>query len=167
MKNLNTFTDVLLICPAAHRTAISHYIRSDSSSTSFSSLRIDLQTYDQSKDLSTGTCTLLRHFSNRITGDFILVPCDFVAPPSLPLTTILNKFRTDSTSDGAIATACWFETQNLHLGKDAVPEEWGSSTLTTPIVWHEPTRTLLHIDTPDDQDRNSDEIELRMSLLSK
>lgn len=163
----NSFPDVLLICPAAHRSAISHYIHSDTSSSSFSSLRIDLQTYDESQDLSTGTCTLLRHFSNRIGGDFILIPCDFVTPPSLSLTNILNKFRADSTSDGAVATACWFEVQNLHLGKDAIPEEWGSSSTVAPIVWDESSGTLLHIDTPDDEDRNGEEIELRMALLSK
>src|SRR5882762_6343057 len=109
LTRLTLNLDVLLVCPSSHRAAISHYIHSDTSSASFSSLRIDLQSYDESQDLSIGTCTLLRHFSNRIAGDFILVPCDFVTPPSLPLTKLLNKFRTDSTSDGAIATACWFE----------------------------------------------------------
>jgi len=159
--------NVLLICPSSHRAAISHYIHSDTSSTSFSSLRIDLQSYDESQDLSIGTCTLLRHFSNRVTGDFILIPCDFVTPPSLPLTKILNKFRIDSTSDGAIATACWFEPQNQKLGKDAIPEEWGFSSSMAPIIWDESTGTLLHIDTPDDVDRNGEELELRMALLSK
>jgi translation initiation factor eIF-2B subunit gamma len=158
--------DVLLVCPSAHRAAISHYIHSDTSSASFSSLRIDLQSYDESQDLSIGTCTLLRHFSNRITGDFILVPCDFVTSPSLPLTKLLNKFRTDSTFDGAIATACWFEVHN-NLSKDTIPEEWGSSSNITPIVWEDSTGTLLHIDTHDDEDRNRDEIELRMALLCK
>ncbi|KIM75446.1 hypothetical protein PILCRDRAFT_827152 [Piloderma croceum F 1598] len=159
--------NVLLICPSTHRAAISHYIHSDSSSTSFSSLRIDLQSYDESHDLSIGTCTLLRHFSNRITGDFILVPCDFITSPTLPLTRLLNKFRVNSTSDGAIATACWFEGQNLNLGKDAIPDEWGSSHSVVPMVWDESTETLLHICTPDDDDRNAEEIELRMALLSK
>lgn len=163
----DSIPDVLLICPAAHRAAISHYIHSDTSSSSFSTLRIDLQTYDQSQDLSTGTCTLLRHFSNRITRDFLLVPCDIITPPSLPLTKLLNKFRTDSMSDGSIATTCWFEIQNLNLGKDAIPEEWGTSTTKTPIVWDASSGTLLHIDTPDDEDRNGEELELRMALLSK
>jgi len=159
--------DVLLICPSTHRAAISHYIHSDSSSASFSSLRIDLQSYDESQDLGIGTCTLLRHFSNRITCDFILVPCDFITSPTLPLTRLLNKFRVDSTSDGAIATACWFEGQNLNLDKDAIPDEWGSSHSAVPMVWDESTETLLHIGTPDDDDRNAEEIELRMALLSK
>lgn len=110
---------------------------------------------------------MLRHFSNRITGDFILVPCDFITSPTLPLTRLLNKFRVDSTSDGAIATACWFEGQNLNLGKDAIPDEWGSSHNVVPMVWDESTETLLHIGTPDDDDRNAEEIELRMALLSK
>jgi translation initiation factor eIF-2B subunit gamma len=166
-SNADFGVDVLLVCPSTHRAAISHYIHSDTSSASFSSLRIDLQSYDESQDLSIGTCALLRHFANRITGDFILVPCDLVTPPTLPLTRLLNKFRTDSTSDGAIATACWFERQNLNLGKDAIPDEWGSSHNVASIVWEESTGTLLHIDTPDDDDRNAEEIELRMALLSK
>lgn len=162
----NCSADVLLLCPTTHKAAISHYIHSDSSSSSFSSLRIDLQSYGEEQDLCFGTCTLLRHFSNRIKGDFILLPCDFVAPPSLPLTKLLNKFRTDSTSDGSIATACWFEAPQM-LGKDAIPEEWGTPSPMTPIVWDGSTGTLLYVGTPDDEDHNSEEIELRMGLLSK
>lgn len=126
-----------------------------------------MQTYDESQDMTNGTCALLRHFSNRITKDFILVPCDLIAPSSLPLAKILNKFRTESNSDGAIATGFWFESQNLHLGKDSIPEEWGSSNIVVPIVWDVASGTLLHIDTPDDQDLNGEEVELRMALLSR
>jgi len=154
---------VLLVCPSGHRAAISHYIHSDPSS--FSSLRIDLQSYDDSQDLSIGTCALLRHFSNRITRDFILVPCDIVTPPSLPLVKILNKFRIDSASDGAVATACWFERQSQNSSKDAIPDEWGSGNNVASIAWDESTGTLLHIDTP--ENRNGEEIELRMALLIK
>ncbi|KII92286.1 hypothetical protein PLICRDRAFT_172390 [Plicaturopsis crispa FD-325 SS-3] len=157
--------DVLVICPASHRTAISHHIHSDSTSTSFSSLRIDLQTYDESQDLSVGTCAVLRHFASRIKDDFILLPCDFIPPPSLPLTTLLNKFRADVMSNGAIATACWFS--GTRPEKGSIPEEWGFISTTSPIVWDERTGTLLHVDTPDDADRNSEELELRMGLLSQ
>jgi translation initiation factor eIF-2B subunit gamma len=110
---------------------------------------------------------LLRHFSNRITGDFIIVPCDLVTPPSLPLTKLLNKFRTDTTSNGAVVTCCWFEGQNQNIGKDATPDEWAPPRNAVTIAWDEFTGTLLHIDTPDDEDMNGGEIELRMSLLSK
>ncbi|KAF8993727.1 UDP-3-O-glucosamine N-acyltransferase [Cyathus striatus] len=154
--------DVLLICPSIHRPSIYHHIHSDVSS---SSLRIDLQTYDESQDSSVGTCTLLRHFSSRITEDFVLVSCDFMPPPSLPLTVLLNKFRTDAVSCGAIATTCWYGLQKPEKG--TFPEEWGPLPLSVPIVWEEATGTLLYVDTPDDVDRNSEELELRMSLLSR
>ncbi|KAG6844345.1 hypothetical protein H0H87_007621 [Tephrocybe sp. NHM501043] len=130
-----------------------------------SSLRIDLQTYDEHQDDSVGTSTLLRHFSSRITEDFVLVPCDFIPPPSLPLSSLLNKFRTDAMSDGSIVTACWFAAHKPEKG--AFPDEWGPNLQPYPIVWDDASGTLLHIDTPDDQDRNSEELELRMALLSR
>lgn len=157
--------DVLLICPAPHRAAISHYIRSDTSSASFPSLRIDLQTYDESQDDSVGTCTILRHFSQRIQHDFIILPCDFVPPPSLSLSQVVNKFRTESTYDGALATACFFQAPRPE--KNSTVDEWGPLFSPSPIVWDERSGTLLYMDTPDDVDKNGEEIELRMSLLSQ
>ncbi|KXN90911.1 putative translation initiation factor eIF-2B subunit gamma [Leucoagaricus sp. SymC.cos] len=154
--------DVLLICPTIHRLAIYHHIHSDISS---SSLNVDLQTYDETVDSSTGTCTLLRHFVHRIQEDFVLLSCDFIAPPSLPLSTLLNQFRADSGSNGAIATTCWYATSKPE--KAASPEEWGLSAPPASIVWDDASGTLLHIDTADDLDRNPGELELRMSLLSR
>ncbi|EIW82942.1 UDP-3-O-glucosamine N-acyltransferase [Coniophora puteana RWD-64-598 SS2] len=155
--------DVLLICPSSHKHAISHYVQS--SSASFTSLNIDIQTYDESQEMSTGTCSILRHFSSRIQEDFVIMPCDFIPPPSLPLSTILNKFRTDAMSDGSIATTCWFE--NSKLDKGAFPEEWGPPPTPTTIVWDDTSGTLLYVDTLDDQDRNGQDFELRMSLLTR
>ncbi|TBU31643.1 UDP-3-O-glucosamine N-acyltransferase [Dichomitus squalens] len=156
--------DVLLICPTSHRSAMSNYIQSDVSS-SFPSLRIDLQTYEESQDLAVGTCTLLRHFSSRIQSDFIILPCDFVPPPGLTLTQLLNKFRTETTYDGSIATACFYEASRTD--KSAATEEWGILPSNVPIVFDERSGTLLHVDTPDDVDKNNEEFELRMSLLSQ
>jgi hypothetical protein len=51
--------------------------------------------------------------------------------------------------------------------KGTVPEEWGRIGPSVPIIWDKKSGTLLHIDTPDDCDRNSDELEIRMSLLSR
>jgi hypothetical protein len=68
-------------------------------------------------------------------------------------------------SDGSIATACWFASHRP--GKDAILDEWGPLTPSTSIVWDESSGTLLNIDTPDDIDRNSEELELRMALLSQ
>ncbi|KAJ7262277.1 UDP-3-O-glucosamine N-acyltransferase [Mycena haematopus] len=153
--------DVLLICPATHRPAISHHIHSHS----YSSLNIDIQPYEETADSGVGTCTLLRYFSSRIPRDFVLMSCDFIPPPSLPLSSILNKFRTDTVSDGLIATTCWFTAPKAE--KNASPDEWGHIAPSVSIVWDKPSATLLYIDTPDDLDRNSEELELRMSMLSR
>lgn len=155
----------MLVCPARHKAAISHFINSDSSSSSFPSLRIELQTFDETAELSVGTCAVLRHFASRIQQDFVLLPCDFIPSPSFPLIRILDKFRTESAYDGSIATACFFESQKPDKG--AVTEEWGLLPAPVPIVWDEQTGTLLYIDTPDDVDKNSEELELSMSLLQK
>jgi translation initiation factor eIF-2B subunit gamma len=162
MVSLSTVAEVLLICPTAHKASISHYIHS---SSSFPSLRIDLQSFDETQDLSIGTTTVLRHFANRIKRDFVLLPCDLVPPPTLPLSVLLNKFRTETASDGAIATTCFIESPKPD--KNGLVDEWGLPAQRVPIVYDEKTGTLLHMDTPDDVDRNADEIELRMSLLSK
>ncbi|KAL1751673.1 nucleotide-diphospho-sugar transferase [Schizophyllum commune] len=159
--------DVLVICPTAHRTAISHHIDSDISSSS-TGLRIDVQTFDESQDNSIGTGTVLRHFAGRIQSDFILLPCDFIPPPSLPLSTLLAKFRTEALADGAIATTCWFAgTKKNEKDKSTTPEEWGPFPEPTVIVWDETTGTLLHVDTPDAIDENADEMEVRMALLDR
>ncbi|KAF9045694.1 nucleotide-diphospho-sugar transferase [Hymenopellis radicata] len=152
--------DVVLICPAIHRNAISNHIHSDITHA----LRIDLQTFDETMDSSVGTCTLLRHFSNRIQNDFVVVPCDFLPPPSLTLTSILDKFRADTVSDGSIATTCWFSNSPT-TEKGSLPEEWSTPLPHSAIVWDEKNGTLLHVDTPDDTDLNTEELELRMSLM--
>ncbi|KAJ6557193.1 UDP-3-O-glucosamine N-acyltransferase [Mycena sp. CBHHK59/15] len=153
--------DVLLICPAIHRPAISHHIHSHT----YSSLNIDIQSSLEESGTGVGTCTLLREFADRIPRDFIILPCDFIPPPSLPLSAILNKFRTDTVSDGLIATTCWFSTPKPE--KNVAPDEWGHIAPSVSIVWDKPSSTLLYVDTPDDIDRNSEELELRMSLLSR
>ncbi|KAJ7132871.1 UDP-3-O-glucosamine N-acyltransferase [Mycena crocata] len=153
--------DVLLICPAIHRPAISHHIHSHT----YPSLHVDIQAYEETADTGVGTCTLLRHFSSRIPRDFVLLPCDFIPPPSLPLSALLNKFRTDTVSDGLIATTCWFYPSKPE--KNTSPDEWGHVAPAVSIVWDKPSATLLYVDTPDDLDRNSEEVELRMSMLSR
>lgn len=156
--------DVLLICPTSHRSSMSNYIQSDVSSL-FPSLRIDVQTFEESQDMAAGTCTLLRHFSSRIQSDFIILPCDFVPPPSLGLIQLLNKFRTESTYDGSIATVCFYESSRPD--KSTATEEWGMLPSNVPIVFDERSGTLLYVDTPDDVDKNSEEFEFRMSLLTQ
>lgn len=156
--------DVLLICPTSQRSAMSNYVQSGVSSH-LPSLRIDLQTFEESQDMAPGTCTLLRHFSSRIKSDFVVLPCDFVPPPSLSLSQLLNRFRTESTYEGAIATACFYEAGKPDKG--SVTEDWGMLPVNTPIVFDERTGTLLHVDTPDDVDINNEHFLVRMSLLSQ
>jgi translation initiation factor eIF-2B subunit gamma len=160
-----TLLEVLLICPTAHRSSISHHIHSDTSSSSYPSLHVDVQTYDESPDDPVGTCAILKHFSNRIQRDFIILPCDFIPPEDLSLSSLLNKYRVESNLDGAIVTCCWLKAHGAD--KDTVPEEWGQIGSSVPIIWDKNSGTLLYIDTPDDRDRNPDELEIRMSLLSR
>lgn len=112
-----------------------------------------------------GTCSLLRQFSSRIPEDFVVVPCDFIPSPSLPLSHLLNKFRVDALSDSLLTTTCWHSSQTPEKG--SFPEEWGPLPVTFPIVWDPSSSTLLHIETPDDVDRNADEIELKLPILSR
>ncbi|KAH9956472.1 nucleotide-diphospho-sugar transferase [Lactifluus volemus] len=158
-------TEVLLICPTAHRSSISHHIHSDTSSSSYPSLHVDVQTYDESPDEPVGTCAVLKHFSNRILRDFVILPCDFIPPEDLSLTSMLNKYRIESNVDVTVVTSCWLKTHGMDKG--ATPDEWGPTGSSVPIIWDKKSGTLLHIDTPDDRDRNTDELELRMSLLSR
>lgn len=119
-----------------------------------------MQTYDDSQDSSMGTCALLRHFSTRITHDFVLLPCDFVPPPSLPLSVLLNKFRID----GSIATACWYPRPQADV---AAVDEWSSSMPTVSILWDKKTETLLHIESSNDLDHSEQDLDLRMELLNQ
>lgn len=126
---------------------------------------MDVQTYDESPEQPIGTCAVLKHFSSRIQQDFVLLPCDFVPPEGLFLTTILNKYRIESNLGGAIVTSCWLK---AHVSPVAgIPDEWNPTRASVPIIWDKKTGTLLHVDTPDDRDRNADELEIRMSLLSR
>lgn len=94
----------------------------------------------------------------------MVLPCDFIPPPSLPLSTILNKFRQESTLDDAICTSCWYEVtppSDKHSS-----DGWGPSVPPVPIVWDEETGTLLHVDIPDPAERSGEDIQLKMSMLS-
>ena len=162
---------MLLICPTAHRDAITHHINSDpsSSSSSLPSLRIDIQTFDQTQDSPAGTAHILAHFATRIAADFVLLPCDFLPPPSLRLESVLDKFRVESSTDGAIATALYYEIRNPEAEKSksasAGEEAWSLPSPPAAIVYEAKSGTLLHVDSLDDQDRDGDELSLRMAML--
>ncbi|TFK75261.1 UDP-3-O-glucosamine N-acyltransferase [Pluteus cervinus] len=154
--------DVLLICPASHRAAIYHHIHSDTSSSA-SGLHIDLQTLDETPDATVGTCAMLRHFSNRISKPFVVLPCDFVPPTTVSLSVLLDKFRSTSTSSGSIATAFWVPVQ---IPDGPVPEEWGPSSPPHWSLWHQ-GGTLVQTEVPDDIDRNPQNLEISLSLLNR
>lgn len=155
--------DILLICPSSHRDSISHYINSDPSSSSLSALTIDIQTLEQSQDLAFGTVSVLAHFSSRIRGDFVILPCDFIPAKSLRLDTILDKFRIESSTDGAIATCLFYEHRVQEKEKSGTEDVWSAQSTPLPILYDTKTGTLLHIDTLDDQD--DDDLKIRMGLL--
>ncbi|PFH46388.1 hypothetical protein AMATHDRAFT_77696 [Amanita thiersii Skay4041] len=154
--------DILLICPALHRVAIHHHINSEMTS---SSLRVDLQTVEESRDAGAGTCALLRQFSSRITKDFVLLPCDFLPPSNFSLGTLLNRFRIDVLSDGAIGTACWFPSHKPD--KVSYIDDWGVNTPNCSIAWDGISGTLLYIDTPDEFDLNAEDFRFRTSMISR
>ena len=149
---------MLLICPQSHRDPISLHIHS----TTFPSLNVDLQTYDDEAQANTGTVGILKHFAHRIQRDFVLLPCDLIPPPNVPLRVLLNKFRIDTVSDGTLAVSFWFR----QPPPDPKAEQWDPSTSTT-IIWDQPSTSLLHVETLSDQDRYVDEMELRMGLLTR
>lgn len=178
-------TDVLLICPASHRKDISHYIRSDPSSTS-SSLKIDIQTFDlqgsnhqhqqhpSEFNQAEGTLHVLSHFTSKIpqSTDVIIVPCDFVPPPTLSLGTLLNKYRVESETDGAILTGLWYENKpnaekDSKKASDGMEDTFQDATEPSVMMYDEKTGTLLFVDPPDSVDRNEEEIEIRMATLWK
>lgn len=90
-------------------------------------------------------------------------------PPSLRLETVLNKFRVESSADGALATALFFERPvpaKVKGGADDA-DAWGPLPDALPVVYDEKSGTLLHIDTLDDRDRDEEDINLRMGLLNR
>ena len=109
---------------------------------------------------------MLAHFASRITSDFVLLPCDFLPPPSLRLEAVLDKFRVEANTDGSIATALFFEQrpQESEKGKN-VEEAWATPVAPMPVVYDAKSGTLLHVDTLDDQDRDGDELAVRMCTL--
>lgn len=136
-------------------------------------LQIDIQTLDQ-PELPEGTVPVLAHFAHKITGDFVLLPCDFIPPKSLKLETVLDKFRLEATSDGALASALFFEKAPpvvKEKGKsgggggdaDAI-DAWGGDDPPPAVMYDEKTGTLLYVD---DRDTNDDELDLRMATLWK
>lgn len=155
-----SITDVLIICPESHHSTLYHHVNSEVST----SLRIDIQGFQESQDAGAGTCALLRQFSSRIAKDFILLPCDFIPPVSFPLQRILDRFRVDVTSGGAALTTCWMPSYRPE--KNILPQEWGTPS-TSSILYDERTETLLYIDGHHGVDFNTGDLGFNVSLFSR
>ncbi|KIL68986.1 hypothetical protein M378DRAFT_190807 [Amanita muscaria Koide BX008] len=152
--------DVLLICPETHRSTLHHHINSEVSS----SLRVDLQSLPEPQDAGVGTCTLLRHFSDRVKKDFVLLPCDFIPPPSFSLQMLLDRFRTDIVSDGAAVITCWYPGPNSEHNQPL--DEWGPSPYSS-ILCDALEETLLYIDASEDPEFNGEDFFFRTAMLTK
>ncbi|KIY44316.1 hypothetical protein FISHEDRAFT_51520 [Fistulina hepatica ATCC 64428] len=149
--------NVLILCPSEHKKAIVHHIDSDLAPP-LTSLHIVVEASDQPPELSGGPCTILRQFSARIQGDFVIFPCDFIPSHSFPLTTILNQFR----KSGSLFSSLWYTS----LPKEkTTPDEWMSSTPASSILWDPQTDTLIHVDSPEDRDDDPEDLVLCMNML--
>ena len=62
--------------------------------------------YDESLEEPVGTCVVLERFSCCILRGFVILPCDFIPPEDLSLTSVPNKYRIESNLDGTVVTSC-------------------------------------------------------------
>lgn len=108
-------TEVVIVCPFSHRPLISHFVHSESHG-SFPSLNVKIETLED--DESMGTADVLREFADSfqvcasylvtsqvqilalndptLKADLIVLPCDFIPPPELSLSTLLDAYRMDT-----------------------------------------------------------------------
>ncbi|EJU04099.1 nucleotide-diphospho-sugar transferase [Dacryopinax primogenitus] len=140
--------DVLFITPQSHKVAIQHHLSSQNSS--WPSLRVELESVDDEEAESLGAADLLRMFADRIQSDAIVLPCDFVPPPSLPLNLLLNAHRVDV--EDPVMTALLVETG----------EEVKDGPVPTLMGLHAQSNTLLFVDDNADPE---DDVALRMNML--
>ncbi|EJD35571.1 nucleotide-diphospho-sugar transferase [Auricularia subglabra TFB-10046 SS5] len=153
-------TDVLVLCPESHANAISNYLASDASSSSFPTLTIATHTFDDAyrTDPSKGPCTVLKQFAHKITSDFIILPCDFIPPPTLPLSSLLDKFRLDT--DGLILASLFYQVPAPSERVALVPNDLFEDP--PVVIYDEASCTLLQID---DSDDTEGEVDVRSAVL--
>ncbi|KAG8981617.1 hypothetical protein FRB93_008505 [Tulasnella sp. JGI-2019a] len=141
-------TEVVIVCPFSHRSLISHFVHSESHG-SFPSLNVKIETLED--DESMGTADVLREFSGRFQADLVVLPCDFIPPPELSLSTLLDAYRMD-TEEPMLAALLY---ERGEVVKDGPPLFIAGL--------NEKTKTLLHVPTEEPQD----DLQLRMSLMWK
>ncbi|BEI85373.1 hypothetical protein CcaverHIS002_0507740 [Cutaneotrichosporon cavernicola] len=155
-------TDVLVIVPPEAAAAISEYLTEYlqlefSSSSHKREPRITVKTYDEGEgndedfDDRSGTARILKRFRALIKTDFVLLPCDISFPPSLTLSSILDRHR--ATPD-AVLTSVLYE----------APESVRESEEKMIVAMDKGTNELLQISPVDDLENN--DLEMRMALIS-
>ncbi|KAF8322193.1 hypothetical protein DL93DRAFT_2072048 [Clavulina sp. PMI_390] len=143
-------SDIRVVCPASHKPLIHEaLLRSDESSTSFSHVGITFETLDDSEAASLDTADILRKFSNKFVTDLIVLPCDFIAPKNLSLSSFLNDYRVD-TERPLLKALLYERGENVKDGPDA--RLYGIDKRSNSLVYV-------------DNDEGEEELEIEMSLL--
>ncbi|CAE6479701.1 unnamed protein product [Rhizoctonia solani] len=143
-------SDVLVICPSVLKQEISHHLHR----AEYSNMRLELKSVDEDDISVTGTAEVLRAIEPMIKAYVIVLPCDFMPPPGLSLTALLNAFREDVNEP--VAAALLYERQIPADGKDKGPK--------LVVGTDEATNTLLYIDGDDEDD---EDLEIHMGLMSE
>ncbi|CAE6352747.1 unnamed protein product [Rhizoctonia solani] len=133
-------SDVLVVCPSVLKQEISHHLHR----AEYSNMRLELKSVDEDDISISGTAEL----------DVIVLPCDFMPPPGLSLTALLNAFREDVNEP--VAAALLYERQMPGDGKDKGPK--------LVVGIDETTNTLLYVDGDNDDD---EDLEIHMGLTAE
>ncbi|KAG8741172.1 hypothetical protein FRC10_003217 [Ceratobasidium sp. 414] len=154
---------VLVVCLSDHKPEISHHLHR----SEYSNMQLDLVSVDEDDLAQTGTAQVLREIEALIKAciqflDVIVLPCDFIPPPSLSLTTLLNAFREDV--DEPIAAVLLYERSVPPDGKDKGIESMVCPGPKLTVGLDEATRTLIYVDGDDD---GEDELEIHMGLTAE
>ncbi|CAE6462552.1 unnamed protein product [Rhizoctonia solani] len=142
--------DVLVVCPSVLKQEISHHLHR----AEYSNMRLELKSVDEDDISISGTAEVLRAIEGMIKAYVIVLPCDFMPPPGLSLTTLLNTFREDVNEP--VAAALLYERQIPVDGKDKGPK--------LVVGVDEATNTLLYIDGDNDDD---EDLEIHMGLATE
>ncbi|CEL62112.1 putative translation initiation factor eIF-2B subunit gamma OS=Schizosaccharomyces pombe (strain 972 / ATCC 24843) GN=tif223 PE=1 SV=2 [Rhizoctonia solani AG-1 IB] len=143
-------SDVLVVCPSVLKPEISHHLHR----AEYSNMRLELKSVDEDDVSISGTAEVLRAIEDMIKLDVVVLPCDFMPPPSLSLTELLNAFREDASEP--VAAVLLYERQIPADGKDKGPK--------LVVGTDETTNTLLYVDGDNDDD---EDLEIHMGLTKE
>ncbi|KAF8602544.1 nucleotide-diphospho-sugar transferase [Ceratobasidium sp. AG-I] len=143
-------SDVLVVCPSVLKPEISHHLHR----SEYFNMQLDLKSVDEDDLTLTGTAQVLREIESLIKLDVIVLPCDFMPPPGLSLTTLLNAFREDV--DEPVAAVLLYERQIPADGKDKGPK--------LTVALDETSKTLLYID---GDNGDEEDLEIHMGLAEE